>query len=157
MSMPLLEQAVLDLCCTTLPESVAIADLGCSSGPNTFCAVSEIMTIIYKRCCQLGRSPPTFWVFLNDLPGNDFNSVFKSLPAFHERMRVKNGEEFGPCHVAAVPASFYLKLVPPRTLQFVHSACSLHWLSQVGLLSKFIYKEHSALDADTFTGSSGAS
>ena len=157
MSMPLLEQAVLDLCCTTLPESVAIADLGCSSGPNTFCAVSEIVTIIYKRCCQLGRSPPRFWVFSNDLPWNDFNSVFKSLPAFHERMRVKNGEEFGPCHVAAVPASFYHKLAPPRTLQFVYSACSLHWLSQVGLLSKFIYKEHSALDADTFIGSSGAS
>ncbi|KAJ9703767.1 hypothetical protein PVL29_005170 [Vitis rotundifolia] len=112
--------SLLGLCCTTLPESVAIADLGCSSGPNTFCAVSEIMTIIYKRCCQLVRSPPRFWVFSNDLPGNDFNS-----------MRGKNGEEFGLCHVAAVPASFYHKLVPPRTLQFVHSACSLHWLSHV--------------------------
>ncbi|KAL6345363.1 hypothetical protein AAG906_015846 [Vitis piasezkii] len=130
-SMPLLEQAVLDLCCTTLPESVAIADLGCSSGPNTFFAVSEIMTIIYKRCRQLGRSPPGFWVFLNDLPGNDFNAVFKSLPAFREKMKEENGEEFGPCHVAAVPGSFYHKLFPSRRLHFVHSSCSLHWLSQV--------------------------
>ena len=147
--MPLLEQAVLDLCCTTLPESVAIADLGCSSGPNTFFAVSEIMTIIYRRCRQLGRSPPGFWVFLNDLPGNDFNAVFKSLPTFHEKMKEENGEEFGPCHVAAVPGSFYHKLFPSRRLHFVHSSCSLHWLSQVSLLSKLTQKETVPYNVDS--------
>lgn len=123
---------MLDLCgSATLPESLTIADLGCSSGPNTFIAVSRIITIAHKRCRQLGRPPPEFWVLLNDLPGNDFNAVFKALPSSHEKMRQENGEELGPCYVAAVPASFYQRLVPSRTLHFVHSSCSLHWLSQV--------------------------
>lgn len=130
-SVPLLEQTVLDLCCTTLPDTIAIADLGCSSGPNTFFAVSKILTIIAKRHRQLGRPTPGFWVFLNDLPGNDFNSVFKSLPTFHDKMRIENGDEFGPCYVAAVPGSFYHRLFPSRSLHFLHSSCSLHWLSQV--------------------------
>ncbi|KAK6258184.1 SAM dependent carboxyl methyltransferase - like 5 [Theobroma cacao] len=130
-SMPVLKQAVLDSCCTNLPETVTMADLGCSSGPNTFYAVSEITSIIYKRCCQLGRSAPEFRVFLNDLPGNDFNTVFQSLPAYQGKLREENGPGFGPLYVAGVPGSFYGRLFPLKTLHFVHSSSSLHWLSQV--------------------------
>ncbi|KAK9285042.1 hypothetical protein L1049_024226 [Liquidambar formosana] len=131
-SMPLLEQAVLELCCTTLPtEYITIADLGCGSGPNTLYAVSEIMSIIHKRCCQLSQSSPEFGVFLNDLPWNDFNTVFKSLPAFHEKMKKQNGEEFGPLYIGGVSGSFYGRLFPSRSLNFVYSSTSLQWLSQV--------------------------
>ena len=129
------KQAVLDFCCTNLPQTVTIADLGCSSGPNTFYAVSEITSIIYKRCCQLGRSAPEFRLFLNDLPGNDFNTIFQSLPAFQEKLQEDNGPQFGTLYIAGVPGSFYGRLFPSKTLHFVHSSSSLHWLSQVGLIT----------------------
>lgn len=131
---PIIEKAVMDLYCTTFPDqSIGIADLGCSSGPNTLLVVSEIMNIFDRSCRQLGRSSPEFSVFLNDLPGNDFNTVFKSLPAFYENLRKEKGEKFGQCFIAGVPGSFYGRLFPSRSLHFVHSSSSLHWLSQVSL------------------------
>ncbi|EEF32723.1 Jasmonate O-methyltransferase, putative [Ricinus communis] len=129
--MPLMVQAVLELCGKDLPELVTIADLGCSSGPTSLSAVTQVTSLIYKRCIQLGRSPPEFSVFLNDLPGNDFNTVFKSLPVFHDKMRTENGQDFPPCYISGVPGSFYGRLFPSNSLHFVHSASSLHWLSQV--------------------------
>ncbi|XVF18054.1 hypothetical protein REPUB_Repub10bG0178500 [Reevesia pubescens] len=131
LSMPVLKQAVIDFCCSNLPQTVTIVDLGCSSGPNTLYAVSEITSIIYKRCCQLGRSEPEFRVFFNDLPGNDFNTIFQSLQAFQEKLQEENGSQFGPLYIAGVPGSFYERLFPSKTLHFVHSSSSLHWLSQV--------------------------
>ncbi|KAK8669746.1 hypothetical protein V6N13_107170 [Hibiscus sabdariffa] len=131
LSLSMLRQAVLDFCCTDLPGTVTIVDLGCSSGPNAFYAVSKIVNVMYKRCCELGRSEPEFRVFLNDLPGNDFNTIFQSLPAFQEKLQEGNGPKFEPLYVAGVPGSFYGRLFPSKTLHFVHSSSSLHWLSQV--------------------------
>ncbi|XP_043696836.1 probable methyltransferase TCM_000168 [Telopea speciosissima] len=131
MAKPIIEKAILDLYFTTFPEAIRVADLGCSSGPNTLLVVSEIMNIIEEICHQLGRTPPEFHVFLNDLPGNDFNTVFRSLTAFHEKRRKDKGDKYRPCFIAGVPGSFYGRLFPSRSLHFVHSSSSLHWLSQV--------------------------
>ncbi|XP_050227117.1 probable methyltransferase TCM_000168 isoform X2 [Mercurialis annua] len=129
--LPVLVEAVEALCDTNLPEVITMADLGCSSGPNSLSAVTHFISVITNRCSQSGRSPPEFCVFLNDLPGNDFNTIFKSLPAFHEKMRKENGQDFNTCSVSGVPGSFYGRLFPSNTLNFVHSNASLHWLSQV--------------------------
>ncbi|KAJ4963173.1 hypothetical protein NE237_023112 [Protea cynaroides] len=131
MAKPIIKKAILDLYCTTFPKTIRIADLGCSSGPNTLLVVSEIMNIIDEGSHQLGCSPPEFHIFLNDLPENDFNTVFRSLPAFHDKRRKDKGENHGPCFIAGVPGSFYGRLFPSRSLHFVHSSSSLHWLSQV--------------------------
>ncbi|XVF59809.1 hypothetical protein PTKIN_Ptkin07bG0305700 [Pterospermum kingtungense] len=99
-------------------------------GRNTLYAVSDITSTIYKRCCQLGRAAPEFRVFLNDLPGNDFNTIFQSLPAFQEKLQQENGPQFGTLYIADVPGSFHGRLFPSKSLHFVHSSSSLHWLSQ---------------------------
>ncbi|XP_050227116.1 probable methyltransferase TCM_000168 isoform X1 [Mercurialis annua] len=128
---PVLVEALQDLCDKNMPEVMTMADLGCSSGPNSLFAATHFTNIICKRCSQSGRSPPELCVYMNDLPGHDFNTTFKSLPAFHEKMRRENGQEFGACYVYGVAGSFHHRLFPSNSLNFVHSSSALHWLSQV--------------------------
>lgn len=125
--MSILWQALQDFASFDLPESVTIADLGCSSGPNTLFAVTEITSIICKRCSELGRLPPEFLVYLNDLPANDFNTVFKFLPDFQQKIQQQNGHMY----ICGAPGSFYGRIFPSKCLHFVHSSSSLHWLSRV--------------------------
>ncbi|KAJ4715452.1 Methyltransferase-like protein [Melia azedarach] len=119
-------------------ECLKIADLGCSSGPNAYLPTWDVIESLHSICCRLNNKPPDLQVFLNDLPGNDFDSAFKLLPSFYERIKREKGEESGQCFIAAVPGSFYGRLFPPRSLHFVFSSYALHWLSQVpkGLVSE---------------------
>ena len=126
----MVEDSILDLYCSSYPESLNIADLGCSSGPNTLSVIKEIIDATQEKCRQLGRPMPELRVFLNDLPGNDFNTIFRSLPAFYERLEEEKGLP-RKCFIAGVPGSFYGRLFPRDFLDFVHSSYSVHWLSQV--------------------------
>ncbi|KAH7567235.1 hypothetical protein ACOSQ2_011271 [Xanthoceras sorbifolium] len=130
---PIMEEAILGILWDEnhVPESMGIADLGCSSGPNSLAVISEIMDIIYAKCRNLGRPSPEFRVSLNDLPGNDFNSIFESLPDFLKKLEKEKRIGFGPCFVSCVAGSFYNRLFPSKSMHFVHSSSSLHWLSQV--------------------------
>ncbi|CAN8292385.1 unnamed protein product [Cochlearia groenlandica] len=128
-------------------SSIGIADLGCSSGPNSLLSVSNIIDTIQDLCLDLDRTVPELRISLNDLPSNDFNYIFASLPEFYNRFNKReNGHKeeeilgFGGgggggggvgCFVSAVPGTFYGRLFPRRSLHFVHSSSSLHWLSQV--------------------------
>ncbi|XP_021908283.1 benzoate carboxyl methyltransferase-like [Carica papaya] len=115
------------------PACFRVADLGCSSGPNTLQVISEIInTIDDDIICNQQKDDrdhhdPEIQVFLNDLPTNDFNSVLKEVPAFYNQ-RDKNKLR---CFVSAVAGSFYGRLFPKESLDFVHSSTSLHWLSKV--------------------------
>ncbi|KAJ0087308.1 hypothetical protein Patl1_09188 [Pistacia atlantica] len=59
---PAIEEAVLGILDDNIPESFGIADMGCSSGPNSFRVFSDIMNIIYAKCSNLGRLSPEFRV-----------------------------------------------------------------------------------------------
>ncbi|KAF5740785.1 jasmonate O-methyltransferase-like [Tripterygium wilfordii] len=129
---PVMEEALVEMLSTNyIPESMGIADLGCSSGPNTLLVISEILDIVCAKCRNLGRPAPEFRVSLNDLPTNDFNSIFASLPAFYNKLNLDKGSGFGPCFVSGIAGSFYGRLFPSKSLHFLHSSSSLHWLSQV--------------------------
>ncbi|KAM3345066.1 hypothetical protein P3S68_024775 [Capsicum galapagoense] len=96
------DEAISALCHNLYPiKTIRITDLGCSSGPNTFLTVSQLIQTIDKESKKKGHNSPEFHIFLNDLPNNDFNTIFQSL------------------------------LFPSNSLHFVHSSYSLHWLSQV--------------------------
>ncbi|CAF1983586.1 hypothetical protein YC2023_084107 [Brassica napus] len=121
-------------------SSLGIADLGCSSGPNSLLSISNIVDTIQNVCLDLDRPVPELKVSLNDLPSNDFNYIFASLPEFYDRLKKRHNNNDclgfdrrgeGPCFVSAVPGSFYGRLFPRQNLHFVHSSSSLHWLSQV--------------------------
>ncbi|CAN1236758.1 Salicylate carboxymethyltransferase [Linum grandiflorum] len=143
MTSQITEQAITRLMSSTNPNRrcLAIADLGCGLGPNTLFTVSELLKSVVRISKNLGReSPEEFQVFLNDLPENDFNSIFTSLPVFKKQMKKEltvDGHELS-MFISAVPGSFYGRLFPVGSLHFVHSSYSLHWLSQVpdGLVGK---------------------
>ncbi|KAK9214179.1 hypothetical protein WN944_006167 [Citrus x changshan-huyou] len=101
---PFLEETIKDMFSSSFPGCFNVADLGCSSGPNTLLVISKIIDTIHKLYHQVNKKLPEFQVFLNDLPGNDFNRM---------------------------PGSFYQRLFPSRGINFIHSSYSVHWLSKV--------------------------
>ncbi|XP_049407456.1 S-adenosyl-L-methionine:benzoic acid/salicylic acid carboxyl methyltransferase 3-like [Solanum stenotomum] len=131
MTKPIIEQAMRDLYCSLLPKNLCIADLGCSSGANTFLVVSELTKTIEKERKKHGFQSPEFHYLFNDLPSNDFNTIFQSLGEFEHDLRKQFGEGFGPCFFSGVSGSFYTRLFSSKILHFVHSSYSVHWLSQV--------------------------
>ncbi|XP_019181476.1 PREDICTED: salicylate carboxymethyltransferase-like [Ipomoea nil] len=132
MTKPVTDEAIAGVYADLSPNTISIADLGCSSGPNTFLAVSELMRAVDGARKKLRRHhSPEFHIYLNDLPGNDFNAIFRSLPQYVEGFKEEMGEGFGACFFNGVPGSFYGRLFPTNALHFVHSSYSLMWLSQV--------------------------
>ncbi|XP_037427068.1 anthranilate O-methyltransferase 1-like isoform X2 [Triticum dicoccoides] len=65
--------------------------------------------------------------FLNDLPGNDFNLVFRSL----DRLQELTADRRLQYYVAGMPGSFYTRLFPCRSVHLFHSSYSLMWRSKV--------------------------
>ncbi|CAL9221820.1 unnamed protein product [Arabidopsis halleri] len=110
------------------PGCIKVADLGCSSGENTFLVMSEIVNTIITIYQQKGQNPPEIDCCLNDLPDNDFNTTFKLIPSFHEKLKMNIK---GKCFVSVSPGSFHTRLFPSKSLHFVHSSFCLHWLSKV--------------------------
>ncbi|KAJ0097076.1 hypothetical protein Patl1_28974 [Pistacia atlantica] len=49
---PFLEETIKDMFSSSSPTCFKVADLGCSSGPNTLLVVSEIIDIIQGICHQ---------------------------------------------------------------------------------------------------------
>nr|CAD1842736.1 unnamed protein product [Ananas comosus var. bracteatus] len=128
------EAAVDSFRAAICPTKMAIADLGCSVGPNVLQMACEIIKAIAQASHQLNRRPPEMQVFLNDLPGNDFNTLFSLLPEFHklrERKLQESEQEQVHCFISGVPGSFYGRLFVSKSLHFAYSSTSLHWLSQV--------------------------
>ncbi|XP_027174381.1 jasmonate O-methyltransferase-like [Coffea eugenioides] len=131
---PSIEEAVNDILCKNFPESMGIADLGCSSGPNTLMFISKVIDLVTYKSVTMGNSLPKLRISLNDLPGNDFNNISASLPAFYQKQEEEKGKGFrNNCFIACMAGSFYGRLFPKKSLHFVHSSTSLHWLSQAVL------------------------
>ncbi|CAN6304580.1 unnamed protein product [Urochloa humidicola] len=130
---PLVEEAISDLCggaAGAMPPCLLVADLGCSSGPNALALASAAVDAV--RRLQPERRCREVCVYLNDLPNNDFNTVFKDVPPFlrdHGNVGTAAGAPF--VMVFGAPGSFYGRLFPADTLHLVFSNFSLHWLSQV--------------------------
>ncbi|MED6131545.1 hypothetical protein PIB30_010591 [Stylosanthes scabra] len=127
---PILEESIMRLYSILHPCCLKVADLGCSSGPNALQVIYDIANVVDRTTCNLALELPSFQFFLNDLFGNDFNTIFKSLPQFLRILEEEKAHKFGPCFVNATPGTFYKRLFPNNFLHLVHSSYSLHWLSQ---------------------------
>ncbi|XP_039123540.1 jasmonate O-methyltransferase-like [Dioscorea cayenensis subsp. rotundata] len=95
---------------TSSPKVMTIADLGCSSGPNTLVAVSDAIDAVESVCKELNqKSLPEIHIMLNDLPSNDFNGLIGSFEDF---------KRSHPCFISVAPGSFYGRLFPTQTIHF---------------------------------------
>lgn len=135
LSKPLLKEAIESMNLFRGETSIRIADLGCATGHNTLSTVEIIIDSLTTRyeneSCNQHRlhrrhhhHVPEFEAFFSDLPSNDFNSLFRSLPSFYGRKK----KAF---FAAGVPGSFYARLFPRRQLHLAVSLSALHWLSEV--------------------------
>uniref|UniRef100_A0ACD5ZDW3 Uncharacterized protein n=1 Tax=Avena sativa TaxID=4498 RepID=A0ACD5ZDW3_AVESA len=130
-SRPLLQSALEEAHAriSSPPGTMVVADLGCSSGPNTLAVVSMVLDALAGRC---EKKPVHVQFFLNDLPGNDFNLVFRSLEHFNEVVGKDRGEApLPPYYVAGLPGSFYTRLFPDRSVHIFHSSYGLMIRSRV--------------------------
>lgn len=128
--------------------TMVAADLGCSSGPNTLLVVSEVMNTIGAHVVQEepadnygSRAVMEVQFFLNDLPGNDFNLVFRSLDQHQHQQRrlqghglmaaVEEKQAAVPCYIAGLPGSMYTRILPCQSVHLFHSSHCLIWRSKV--------------------------
>jgi hypothetical protein len=138
---PVLQKAIEDLYCKSLSGrgTMVVADLGCSSGPNTLLVVEEVMSTLRDcareetKAADDRRRAMQVQFFLNDLPGNDFNLVFRSLQQLQDYLGAEEEDEAValPCYVAGLPGSFYMRLFPCQSVHLFHSSYSLMWRSKV--------------------------
>uniref|UniRef100_J3N7B2 Jasmonate O-methyltransferase n=1 Tax=Oryza brachyantha TaxID=4533 RepID=J3N7B2_ORYBR len=131
LTVPMVVKAIKELMAMdSPPQTMVIADLGCSSSENTRLLVSAAISGI----CENTTNTMEVQFFLNDLPGNDFNQIFRSLEQF-ERVTAQNCARRGlqppPHYIAGLPGSFYNRLFPSNSVHLFHSSFSLMWLSQV--------------------------
>ncbi|KAE8705007.1 homeobox-leucine zipper protein HAT5-like [Hibiscus syriacus] len=94
------------------PKSLGIADLGCSSGPNTLSLIKDIV---------------------------ELSKEVASLPDFHRDLKKDRNGRCPAVFIAGCPGSFYGRLFPNNCLHFIYSSYSLHWLSKV---PPGLYDEH---------------
>jgi salicylate 1-O-methyltransferase len=125
------DEAIKNLYCKTFPKRLGIADLGCSSGPNTLFVISEVIKLVEKLCQEHNQESPEYQVFMNDLQGNDFNNIFRLLDRFTEKLNDEVEGGIGQIFFYGAPGSFYGRIFPTKTMHFIHSSYSLQWLSQV--------------------------
>ncbi|XP_077234492.1 gibberellic acid methyltransferase 2-like [Tasmannia lanceolata] len=111
--------------------SLRIADLGCATGSNTLATIELVVESLRNQYHNEKVHEPEFEAFFSDLPSNDFNSLFRSLPMVEDNKKQRY-------YAAGVPGSFYHRLFARGKLHIAVSLSALHWLSKIpeGVLDK---------------------
>ncbi|WVZ81767.1 hypothetical protein U9M48_029109 [Paspalum notatum var. saurae] len=110
-----LEEATREVYTSLLPGAMVIADLGCSSGPNTLRFASEVIGVVARHRKELGlpHDQAQLQFFLNDLTGNDFNNLFMLVEQFKKSWGGNQKDEAPPpWYMCGLPGSYYTRLFP---------------------------------------------
>ncbi|KAL1566452.1 gibberellin A4 carboxyl methyltransferase [Salvia divinorum] len=113
----MIHEAIIEKLDGDMSSPVSLVDLGCSVGPNTFLAATNMIEALETKT-SIGLE---YEVFFNDHAANDFNKLFASLPPPPQRKY----------HAAAVPGSFHRRLFSRGRITLAYSFFTLHYLSKV--------------------------
>ncbi|KAL3687645.1 hypothetical protein R1sor_013954 [Riccia sorocarpa] len=126
--LPLFFEAIRSMRLPESDEVFRIIDMGCSSGPNTVTNVEAIIEQVQARYREQGSKMPEVQVFFQDLPDNDFNTLFKYLSSETKNSRIAKALNY---KAAAVAGSFCDCLFPKANINIALSTLALHWLSKI--------------------------
>jgi len=111
---------------------MVIVDLGCSSGPNTLLFISNVIRVIADQQCKSSDGDVELQFILNDLPGNDFNELFRAVEKFKKSDTTDQLGRAPPFYyISGLPESYYKRLFPHQSVHLFHSSYCLHWRSNV--------------------------
>jgi len=128
----MVENAVKEVYMAHHPKTMIIADLGCCAGPNTFLFISSVIDIIADQTKCTGDDPVELQFFLNDLPSNDFNELFRSIQTFKRSVATNETTRVPPLYyISGLPETYYSRLFPCESVHLFHSEYCLHWRSKV--------------------------
>ncbi|KAK4859633.1 hypothetical protein QYF36_008990 [Acer negundo] len=105
-------------------QVLSVADLGCATSLSTFSVMATAIDTTKKMQVV---APPEFQFLLNDLPGNDFDTLTRGLSRFLNGEKCKGVS----CFAMVSPGSFYGRLFPRNTLHLFYSCYSVCFLSKV--------------------------
>jgi hypothetical protein len=121
-AVPLLEQAAREVALPGADAPILIADYGSSEGRNSLVPMSAAIGILRGRTDPLREIS----VVHTDLPGNDFNALFRLLDADPESYTAGEPEVFA----SAVGRSFYEQVLPTESVTLGWSGWAVQWLSR---------------------------
>ncbi|KAL3675261.1 hypothetical protein R1sor_025209 [Riccia sorocarpa] len=127
---PLYFDAIKILNLPSSKEVLRIVDFGCGSALNCIVNVEVIIEYVLKRYAEERKERPDIQVYFQDVPTNDFNTLFKHI--FSTPNDKILGDEPKNYMVAAIPGSFLNRnyLLPKSTVNVAVSTHALHWLSK---------------------------
>jgi hypothetical protein len=123
---PLITAAMEKVKLPPATSSFNIVDYGCAHGLNSALAIQYALDALRKRIAHQCIS-----IIHNDLPSNDFNSLFRHLIS-GARWFQYAGEPGKPApYVYCSAASFYGQIMPESSVHFGFSSFAAHWLSRM--------------------------
>jgi hypothetical protein len=123
LAVPLLEQAARAIDPGPDDRPLLIADYGSSQGRNSLRPMRAAVAVLRER---FGAERP-ICVTHTDLPGNDFNSLFRTLRTDPDSYLRDQPNVFS----SAVGRSFYESVLPPAQVSLGWSSYAAHWLSRI--------------------------
>ncbi|QUR68060.1 SAM-dependent methyltransferase [Mycobacterium spongiae] len=118
----LLERAAAEVPLPAPPQPIAIADYGAATGHNSLKPISAAIDVLRGRT----RHDHAILVAHTDVPDNDFTALFQTLGEDPDSYVHRDTASFA----SAIGRSFYLQLLPSKTINLGWTSWAVQWLSR---------------------------
>jgi S-adenosylmethionine-dependent carboxyl methyltransferase len=103
-------------------ENIVIADYGCSQGLNSMKPINAAIDVLRRH---VGAERPVE-VYHNDLPSNDFGSLFQVIAGEPSSYMAAHGNAFP----FAIGRSYFEPILPPASVHAAWNSWTIQWMSK---------------------------